>query len=151
ATMLVHSKNAFQAEIDAACELIDFLRFNVRFVSEIFAQQPPIAGDGMCNRAEHWLHEGFVFALTAFNVTVIARDLLAAPALMGNTVVWKPASTQIYSAQIIMEVFMEAGMPDGVINLIFVDGPTAGEVIFSHRDFAGIHFTGSTFVFQTIW
>ena len=151
ATMLGQSKNAYQAEIDSACELIDFLRFNVQFMTEIYAQQPPIAGDGIWNRTEQRALEGFVFALTPFNFTAIAGNLPAAPALMGNTVVWKPAFTQIYSAHIIMEVFKEAGVPDGVINLIFVDGPTAGEVIFSHPDFAGIHFTGSTGVFQTIW
>src|SRR5690554_4693148 len=151
ATMLGQSKNVYQAEIDSACELIDFLRFNVQYMTEIYAQQPPIAGNGIWNRTEQRPLEGFVFALTPFNFTAIAGNLPAAPALMGNTVVWKPAFTQIYSAQIIMEVFREAGLPDGVINLIFVDGPEAGEVIFSHRDFAGIHFTGSTGVFQTIW
>lgn len=151
ATMLGQSKNVFQAEIDSACELIDFLRFNVQFMSEIYALQPPIAGEGIWNRTEHRPLEGFIFALTPFNFTAIAGNLPAAPALMGNTVVWKPASTQIYSAQVIMEVFREAGLPDGVINLIFVDGPTSGEHIFNHRDFAGIHFTGSTSVFNTIW
>lgn len=151
ATMLGQSKNAFQAEIDSACELIDFLRFNVHFMTEIYAQQPPVAGDGIWNRTEQRPLEGFVFALTPFNFTAISGNLPAAPALMGNTVVWKPAFTQIYSARVIMEVFREAGLPDGVINLIYVDGPTSGEVIFSHPDFAGIHFTGSTGVFQTIW
>jgi 1-pyrroline-5-carboxylate dehydrogenase len=151
ATMLGQSKNAYQAEIDAACELIDFLRFNVHFMTEIYAQQPPVAGDAIWNRTEQRPLEGFVFALTPFNFTAISGNLPAAPALMGNTVVWKPAYTQIYSAQVIMEVFKEAGLPDGVINLIYVDGPAAGEVIFSHPDFAGIHFTGSTAVFQTIW
>lgn len=151
ATMLGQSKNAYQAEIDAACELIDFLRFNVHFMTEIYAQQPPVAGDAIWNRTEQRPLEGFVFALTPFNFTAISGNLPAAPALMGNTVVWKPAYTQIYSARVIMEVFREAGLPDGVINLIYVDGPAAGEVIFSHPDFAGIHFTGSTAVFQTIW
>lgn len=151
ATMLGQSKNAYQAEIDSACELIDFLRFNVKFMAEIYAQQPPIAGAGVWNRIEQRPLEGFVFALTPFNFTAIAGNLPSAPALMGNTVIWKPAFTQIYSAQVLMEVFKEAGVPDGVINLIFVDGPTAGEVIFNHPDFAGIHFTGSTGVFQTIW
>src|SRR5690554_3547763 len=151
ATMLGQSKNVFQAEIDSACELIDFLRFNVQFMTEIYAQQPPIAGDGIWNRTEHRPLEGFVFALTPFNFTAIAGNLPSAPALMGNTVVWKPAFTQIYAAQVIMEVFREAGLPDGVINLIYVKGPTAGEVIFNHPDFAGIHFTGSTGVFQAIW
>lgn len=151
ATMLGQSKNAFQAEIDSACELIDFLRFNVQFMTEIYAQQPPIAGDGIWNRTEQRPLEGFVFALTPFNFTAIAGNLPSAPALMGNTVVWKPAFTQVYSAHVIMEVFKEAGLPDGVINLIYVDGPTSGEVIFEHPEFAGIHFTGSTGVFQTIW
>lgn len=151
ATMLGQSKNAYQAEIDAACELIDFLRFNVHFMTEIYAQQPPVAGDAIWNRTEQRPLEGFVFALTPFNFTAISGNLPAAPALMGNTVVWKPAFTQIYAARVIMEVFREAGLPDGVINLIYVDGPAAGEVIFSHPDFAGIHFTGSTAVFQTIW
>ena len=151
ATMLGQSKNAYQAEIDAACELIDFLRFNVHFMTEIYAQQPPVAGDAIWNRTEQRPLEGFVFALTPFNFTAISGNLPAAPALMGNTVVWKPAFTQIYAAGVIMEVFREAGLPDGVINLIYVDGPAAGEVIFSHPDFAGIHFTGSTAVFQTIW
>jgi 1-pyrroline-5-carboxylate dehydrogenase len=151
ATMLGQSKNAYQAEIDSACELIDFLRFNVHFMTEIYAQQPPIAGDAIWNRTEQRPLEGFVFALTPFNFTAISGNLPAAPALMGNTVVWKPAFTQIYSAKVIMEIFKEAGLPDGVINLIYVDGPVAGEVIFAHPDFAGIHFTGSTAVFQTIW
>jgi 1-pyrroline-5-carboxylate dehydrogenase len=151
ATMLGQSKNAYQAEIDAACELIDFLRFNVHFMTEIYAQQPPVAGDAVWNRTEQRPLEGFVFALTPFNFTAISGNLPAAPALMGNTVVWKPAFTQIYSARVIMEIFQEAGLPDGVINLIYVDGPVAGEIIFKHPDFAGIHFTGSTAVFQTIW
>lgn len=151
ATMLGQSKNAYQAEIDAACELIDFLRFNVRFMTEIYAQQPPVAGDGIWNRTEHRPLEGFVFALTPFNFTAIAGNLPSAPALMGNTVVWKPAYTQIYAAHVIMEVFREAGLPGGVINLIYVDGPTTGKIVFEHPDFGGIHFTGSTGVFQTIW
>ena len=151
ATMLGQSKNAYQAEIDAACELIDFLRFNVHFMAEIYGQQPPIAGDGIWNRTEQRPLEGFVFALTPFNFTAIAGNLPSSPALMGNTVVWKPAFTQIYAGHVIMEVFREAGLPDGVINLIYVDKPTAGEVIFNHADFAGIHFTGSTAVFQAIW
>jgi 1-pyrroline-5-carboxylate dehydrogenase len=150
ATMLGQSKNAYQAEIDAACEFIDFLRFNVKYMTEIYAQQPG-SNPGMWNRVEHRPLEGFVFALTPFNFTAIAGNLPAAPAMMGNTVVWKPAYTQIYSANVIMEVFREAGLPDGVINLVYVDGPTAGEVIFNHSDFAGIHFTGSTGVFQNIW
>ncbi len=151
ATMLGQSKNAFQAEIDAACELIDFLRFNVKFMSEIYAQQPPISGDGVWNRTEHRPLEGFVFAITPFNFTAIAGNLPTAPAMMGNTVIWKPAHTQIYAANVLMQVFKEAGVPGGVINLIYVDGPDAGEVIFSHPDFAGLHFTGSTGVFQHLW
>lgn len=150
ATMLGQSKNAFQAEIDSACEFIDFLRFNVHFMTEIYSQQPKSA-PGVWNRLEHRPLEGFIFALTPFNFTAIAGNLPTAPAMLGNTVVWKPAETQIYSARVLMEVFREAGVPDGVINLIYVDGPLAGEVIFKHPDFAGIHFTGSTKVFQTIW
>lgn len=150
ATMLGQSKNAYQAEIDAACEMIDFLRYNVFFARQIYEQQPESSA-GTWNRTEHRPLEGFVFALTPFNFTAIAGNLPAAPALMGNTVVWKPAYTQIYSAHVLMQVFREAGVPDGVINLIYVDGPVAGDVIFSHPDFAGIHFTGSTAVFQKIW
>ena len=150
ATMLGQSKNAYQAEIDAACEMIDFLRFNVHYMSEIYGQQPASA-KGIWNRSEQRALEGFIFALTPFNFTAIAGNLPSAPAMMGNVVVWKPANTQIYAAHVIMEVFREAGLPDGVINLIYTDGPVAGKVIFSHRDFAGIHFTGSTAVFQHIW
>ncbi len=150
ATMLGQSKNAYQAEIDSACELIDFLRFNVQYMTEIYAQQPA-SSPGVWNRLEYRPLEGFIFALTPFNFTAIAGNLPTAPALMGNTIVWKPAYTQILSAQVIMDVLLEAGLPDGVINLIFVDGPIAGEVIFNHTDFAGIHFTGSTGVFQQIW
>ena len=150
ATMLGQSKNAFQAEIDAACELIDFFRFNVHFMQEIYKQQPESL-PGMWNRLEHRPLEGFVFALTPFNFTSIAGNLPSSAAMMGNVVVWKPANTQIYSAQVLMELFKEAGVPDGVINLVYVDGPTAGDVIFAHPDFAGIHFTGSTGVFQNIW
>jgi 1-pyrroline-5-carboxylate dehydrogenase len=150
ATMLGQSKNAFQAEIDAACELIDFLRFNVYFMQEIYRQQPESA-PGMWNRLEHRPLEGFVFALTPFNFTSIAGNLPMSAALMGNVVVWKPAYPQIYSAQVLMELFAEAGVPAGVINLIYVDGPVAGDIIFKHPSFAGIHFTGSTKVFQTIW
>ncbi len=151
ATMLGQSKNAFQAEIDSACELIDFLRFNVKYMTEIYSQQPPENSPGVWNRLEQRPLEGFVFAITPFNFTAIAGNLPTAPAMMGNTVVWKPAYTQIYAANVLMEVFKAAGLPDGVINLIFVDGPVAGEVVFGHPDFAGIHFTGSTAVFQTIW
>ncbi|MCE2995734.1 MAG: L-glutamate gamma-semialdehyde dehydrogenase [Cyclobacteriaceae bacterium] len=150
ATMLGQSKNAFQAEIDAACELIDFLRFNVHFMGEIYRDQPE-SSPGVWNRIEYRPLEGFVFALTPFNFTAIAGNLPTSAALMGNTVVWKPANTQIYAANVIMQVLKEAGLPDGVINLIYVTGPDAGDVIFSHRDFGGIHFTGSTGVFQNIW
>lgn len=150
ATMIGQSKNPFQAEIDSACELIDFFRFNVQYMTEIYSQQP-ISGDHMWNRVEQRPLEGFIFALTPFNFTSIAGNLPTAPAIMGNTVVWKPSNTQIYSAKIIMEILMEAGLPDGVINLVFVSGPVAGKEIFSHPDFGGIHYTGSTEVFQSIW
>ncbi len=150
ATMLGQSKNAYQAEIDSACEIIDFLRFNVEYMTEIYRQQPE-SSPGVWNRVEQRPLEGFIFALTPFNFTAIAGNLPSAPAMMGNTIVWKPSNTQIYSANVLMEVFREAGVPDGVINLVFVDGPTAGDVIFSHEDFGGIHFTGSTGVFQHIW
>src|SRR5690554_5564064 len=150
ATMLGQSKNAFQAEIDAACELIDFLRFNVEYMTQIYAQQPE-SSDGIWNRLEQRPLEGFVYALTPFKLTAIAGNLPTSAAMMGNTIVWKPAFTQIYSANVLMELFKDAGVPDGVINLIYVDGPTTGDVIFSHKDFGGIHFTGSTGVFQNIW
>jgi 1-pyrroline-5-carboxylate dehydrogenase len=150
ATMIGQSKNAYQAEIDSACELIDFLRFNVYYMSQIYNEQPE-SSPGVWNRMDYRPLEGFTFALTPFNFTAIAGNLPTSMALMGNTVVWKPAYTQIFSAYIIMQVLQEAGLPDGVINLIYADGPTVGEVIFSHRDFAGIHFTGSTGVFQNIW
>ncbi|AHM61853.1 delta-1-pyrroline-5-carboxylate dehydrogenase, group 1 [Flammeovirgaceae bacterium 311] len=150
ATMLGQSKNAYQAEIDSACEFIDFLRFNVYFMSELYKVQPE-SSPGIWNRTEYRPLEGFIFALTPFNFTAIAGNLPTAPAMLGNTVVWKPAETQIYSAHVLMEVFREAGVPEGVINLIYVDGPKAGEVVFKHPDFAGIHFTGSTSVFQIIW
>lgn len=150
ATMLGQSKTAFQAEIDSACELIDFLRFNVHFMSEIYSEQPE-SSPGVWNRMEYRPLEGFVFALTPFNFTAIAGNLPTSAAMMGNTVVWKPANTQVYAANVIMQVLKEAGLPDGVINLVFVSGPDAGEVIFNHKDFGGIHFTGSTGVFQNIW
>jgi 1-pyrroline-5-carboxylate dehydrogenase len=150
ATMLGQSKNAYQAEIDAACELIDFLRFNVQFMTQIYSDQP-ISGKGMWNRIEYRPLEGFVFALTPFNFTAIAGNLPTSAALMGNVVVWKPANTQVYAANVLMEVFKKAGLPDGVINLVYVSGPDAGDVIFAHPDFAGIHFTGSTGVFQNVW
>ncbi len=150
ATMLGQSKNAFQAEIDAVCELADFFRFNVAFMTELYAQQP-ISAPGIWNRMEYRPLEGFIFAITPFNFTSICANLCAAPAMLGNTVVWKPAETQIYSAQVIMELFEAAGLPKGVINLIYTDGPVAGDVIFEHKDFAGLHFTGSTGVFQYLW
>jgi len=150
ATMLGQSKNIYQAEIDSVAELCDFFRFNADFMAEIYSQQPQSAPNTW-NRVEYRALEGFVFAITPFNFTSIAGNLPAAPALMGNTVVWKPAETQIYSAAVIMEVFEAAGLPPGVINLIFVDGPMAGDIIFTHPDFAGLHFTGSTKVFQTLW
>ncbi len=150
ATMLGQSKNAYQAEIDAACELADFYRFGVRCMSEIYSMQPE-SNPGMWNYNEFRPLEGFVFALTPFNFTSIAGNLPVAPAMFGNVTVWKPAKTAVYSASVIMELLMEAGLPAGVINLVFVSGPAAGDVIFSHPDFAGIHFTGSTGVFQDIW
>ncbi|MFY7946935.1 MAG: L-glutamate gamma-semialdehyde dehydrogenase [Bacteroidia bacterium] len=151
ATMLAQSKNAYQAEIDAACEMIDFLRFNVHYMEEIYNEQPPANAKGIWNRLEYRPLEGFVFALTPFNFTAIAGNLPTSAAMMGNVVVWKPANTQIYSANVLMKVFKEAGLPDGVINLVYVSGPDAGDVILSHTDFAGIHFTGSTGVFRQIW
>lgn len=150
ATMLAQSKNIYQAEIDAACEFIDFLRFNAYFLQEIQAVQPESA-EGIWNRMEYRGLEGFVFAITPFNFTAIAGNLCAAPALMGNVIVWKPADSQVYSAHVLMEVFREAGLPDGVINMVTCDGPEAGDVVFKHRDFAGLHFTGSTGVFRHIW
>ncbi len=150
ATMLGQSKNAYQAEIDSACELIDFLRFNVHFLSEIYKQQP-ISSPGMHNRMEWRPLEGFVLAVTPFNFTAIGGNLPASAALCGNVVVWKPANTQVYSAQVFMRIMEEAGLPAGVINLIYVDGPTIGKVCFAHRDFGGVHFTGSTGVFNNMW
>ncbi|HSF45987.1 MAG TPA: aldehyde dehydrogenase family protein, partial [Chitinophagaceae bacterium] len=149
-TMLGQSKNVYQAEIDAACEIIDFLRFNVHFLSEIYRQQP-ISSTGMHNRLEYRPLEGFVLAITPFNFTAIGGNLPTSAAMCGNVVVWKPAHTQIYSAQLFMQVLREAGLPDGVINMVYVDGPTLGKICFSHRDFAGVHFTGSTGVFNHMW
>lgn len=150
ATMLAQSKNVFQAEIDAVCELVDFFRFNVQYMTQIYREQPESL-PGMWNRLEYRPLEGFIFALTPFNFTSIAANLSAAPAMMGNVIVWKPAETQIYSAQVIMELFKEAGLPDGVINMVTVSGEIAGDVIFKHKDFAGLHFTGSTSVFRSLW
>ncbi|MBA2746609.1 MAG: L-glutamate gamma-semialdehyde dehydrogenase [Flavisolibacter sp.] len=149
-TMLGQSKNAFQAEIDSACELIDFLKFNVHFLSQIYKQQP-LSVPGMHNRMEYRPLEGFVLAVTPFNFTAIAGNLPTSAAMCGNVVVWKPANTQVYSAQMIMKVLMEAGLPDGVINLVYVDGPTIGNICFAHKEFAGVHFTGSTGVFNQMW
>lgn len=149
-TMLGQSKNAYQAEIDSACEIIDFLRFNVHYLSEIYRQQP-VSGPGMHNRMEWRPLEGFVLAITPFNFTAIGGNLPTSAAMCGNTVVWKPAHTQIYSAQMFMRILKEAGLPDGVINMIYVDGPTLGKICFSHPEFAGVHFTGSTGVFNYMW
>ncbi len=151
ATMLGQSKNAYQAEIDAVAELCDFFRFNAYFLQEIYREQPLHSPDGVWNRLEYRALEGFVLAITPFNFTSIAANLPAAPALCGNTVVWKPAETQIYSAVVIMELFEAAGLPPGVINLIYTNGPQVGDIVFKHRDFAGLHFTGSTVVFQELW
>jgi 1-pyrroline-5-carboxylate dehydrogenase len=150
ATMLAQSKNVYQAEIDAACEMADFFRFNVQFMVQIYKDQP-ISSKGVWNRVEQRPLEGFVYAITPFNFTSIAANLPAAPALMGNVVVWKPAETQIYSAAVIMDIFREAGLPDGVINMVFVDGAAGGKVMARHPDFVGVHFTGSTEVFRKIW
>ena len=149
-TMLAQSKNVFQAEIDAACELIDFFKFNVQYMTQLYKDQPDSL-PGMWNRLQYRPLEGFVFAITPFNFTSICANLCAAPAMMGNVVVWKPAESQMYSAQVIMELFKAAGVPDGVINLVSVDGPVAGDVVFKHKDFAGLHFTGSTGVFRHLW
>lgn len=150
ATMVGQSKNVFQAEVDAACEMIDFLRFNVQYAYEIYNQQP-ISSKGVWNRLEQRPLEGFVYALTPFNFTAIAGNLPTSAAMMGNTVVWKPAFAQIYAANVLMEVFIKAGVPDGVINLIYVPGPATAEAVFSHPDFGGIHYTGSTAVFRDVW
>ena len=150
ATMLAQSKNVMQAEIDAACELIDFFRFNVQYMSQLYKEQPESL-PGMWNRLEHRPLEGFIFALTPFNFTSICANLCAAPAMMGNVVIWKPAETQIYSAQVIMELFEAAGLPKGVINMVTVSGREISNVVFQDKNFAGLHFTGSTNVFRTLW
>ncbi|PSL42491.1 delta-1-pyrroline-5-carboxylate dehydrogenase [Chitinophaga niastensis] len=150
ATMLGQSKNPYQAEIDSACELIDFLRYNVHFLSEIYRQQPASA-PGIHNRTEYRPLEGFVLAVTPFNFTAIAGNLPTSAAMCGNVVVWKPANTQVFAANTIMKVLIEAGLPDGVINLVYAGGPLIGEICFADPHFAGIHFTGSTGVFQTMW
>ena len=149
-TMLGQSKNAFQAEIDAACELIDFYRYNVRNMYDLYAMQPNSSA-GIWNRMVWRPLEGFIFALTPFNFTAIAGNLGGAPALMGNTVVWKPSKTAVYAASIIMKILKEAGLPDGVMNLVYCSGPDASEVVLNDENFAGIHFTGSTRVFDGMW
>lgn len=150
ATMIGQSKNAFQAEIDSACELIDFLRFNVEFMTQIYADQP-ISSEGIWNRVEYRPLEGFTFAITPFNFTAISGNLPACMAMMGNVVVWKPSDKQVYSAQVIMEVFKEAGLPDGVINMVLTGGAETAKTCIEHPDFAGLHFTGSTSVFKALW
>lgn len=150
ATMLGQSKNVFQAEIDSACELIDFLRFNVHYMTRIYSEQPS-STDGTWNRMEYRPLEGFIFAVTPFNFTSIAGNLPTAPAIMGNTVVWKPSPKQLYSAYFLMKILLDAGLPDGVINLIHDDGPMSSEIIFEHPDFGGVHYTGSTKVFKSFW
>ncbi len=149
-TMMAQSKNIYQSEIDAIAEFADFLRFNVQYVTQMYADQPD-SSPTIWNQLEYRPLEGFVFALTPFNFTAIAGNLPAAPAMLGNTVIWKPADQQIYSAIAVMDIFKEAGLPDGVINLIYGDGPMIGKQIFEHREFAGLHFTGSTGVFKTLW
>ena len=150
ATMIGQSKNIFQAEIDSACELIDFLRFNVEYMTRIYEEQPESSSEAW-NRLEYRPLEGFVYAVTPFNFTAIAGNLPSAPALMGNVAIWKPSDSQVYSAQVIMEVFKEAGMPDGVINMVMGDPKMISDVILEHRDFSGLHFTGSTTVFKNLW
>jgi len=150
ATMLGQSKNVFQTEIDAACESADFLRFNVQYMSEIYEDQP-MSSPGVWNRTEWRPLEGFVVAITPFNFTAIALNLPSAPAMLGNVAVWKPAETQIYAANVIMEVFIEAGLPAGVINMVTTRGQDFGDVVFKHKEFAGLHFTGSTGVFRHLW
>lgn len=150
ATMIGQSKNVHQAEIDSACELIDFLRFNVEFMTDLYSEQP-VSDDGIWNRSEYRPLEGFCFAVTPFNFTAIAGNLPSCMAMLGNVVVWKPSDKQIYSAHVIMEIFKEAGLPDGVINMVFTDGKETAEKVLAHPDFAGLHFTGSTKVFQNMW
>ena len=149
-TMLAQSKTIHQAEIDSACEFIDFLRFNVQFAEEIYNEQP-YSGDGVWNRLSYRPLEGFIYAISPFNFTAIAGNLSAAPAIMGNTIVWKPSDHQILSAHVIMEVFEEAGLPPGVINMVMGDPAMVTDTVLASPDFAGIHFTGSTFIFKNIW
>ena len=150
ATMLAQSKTIHQAEIDAACELIDFLRFNVSYMSQIYSEQPE-SSDGIWNRVEYRPLEGFIYAITPFNFTAIAGNLPASAAMMGNVVVWKPSDSQIFSAKVIVDVFKEAGLPDGVINVVYGDPVMITETVLSSADFSGIHFTGSTHVFKSLW
>ncbi len=150
ATMIAQSKNIFQAEIDASCELIDFLRYNVEFMTQIYNDQPK-SDSSVWNRLEYRPLEGFIYAITPFNFTAIAANLPASAAMMGNVVVWKPSDSQVFSAKIIIDIFKEAGLPDGVINVVFGDAQMISEAIFASRDFAGVHFTGSTHVFKDIW
>jgi|TARA_B110000211_G_scaffold56466_1_gene62959 1-pyrroline-5-carboxylate dehydrogenase len=150
ATMIAQSKTVYQAEIDAACEYIDFLRFNVEFMSQIYEEQPD-SSEGVWNRVEYRPLEGFVYAVTPFNFTAIAGNLPASAALMGNTVVWKPSDHQIFSAKVLMDIFKEAGLPDGVINMVYGDPVMITDTVLASPDFAGIHFTGSTYVFKEIW
>ena len=150
ATMIAQSKNIFQAEIDASCELIDFLRYNVEFMTQIYSDQPKSSSD-VWNRLEYRPLEGFVYAITPFNFTAIAANLPASAAMMGNVVIWKPSDSQVFSAKIIIDVFKEAGVPDGVINVVFGDAVMITDTVLASRDFAGVHFTGSTNVFKDIW
>ncbi|HBK71555.1 MAG TPA: 1-pyrroline-5-carboxylate dehydrogenase, partial [Flavobacteriaceae bacterium] len=150
ATMIAQSKNVMQAEIDAACEMIDFFRFNVEFMTEIYANQP-ISSPGIWNRMEYRPLEGFTYAITPFNFTSIAANLCAAPVMMGNVCVWKPSDSQVYSAKIIIDLFKEAGLPDGVINVVYGDPVMISNTILNHPDFSGLHFTGSTNVFKILW
>ncbi len=151
ATMLGQSKNAFQAEIDSACETIDFLRFNAYYMSQIYADQPMSPTTDVVNRMEYRPLEGFVFAVTPFNFTAIASNLCMSPVIMGNAVVWKPATTAILSNYYLMQIYKEAGLPDGIVNFIPGKGSVIGKEIFAHREFAGVHFTGSTWTFNSFW
>lgn len=150
ATMIGQSKNVMQAEIDAACEMIDFFRFNVEFMTEVYANQPE-SSPGIWNRMEYRPLEGFTYAITPFNFTSIAANLCAAPVMMGNVCVWKPSDSQVYSAQVIVDLFKEAGVPDGVINVVYGDPVMISDTILGHKDFSGLHFTGSTNVFKLLW
>jgi 1-pyrroline-5-carboxylate dehydrogenase len=150
ATMIAQSKTIYQAEIDSACELIDFLRYNVAFMTQIYEDQPTSVSD-VWNRVEYRPLEGFIYAITPFNFTAISGNLPSSAALMGNTVIWKPSATQVYSAKVIVDIFKEAGVPDGVINVVYGDSAMITDVLLSHPDFAGVHYTGSTTVFQDLW